>query len=206
MKKTLLSTALLASLSLVLTGCGSQVINNPVSSSTNQSNENSQASNRSNRSMPDFGQPKTDPDVRGIIKTITGNEVVVLKIDMQRRSATSTDATGTTARAEAPKASLSLGGSIPAGGPGGGMGGRPGGEGASETDRAEMLKRLKEMSTGEEKVIVPVGIKMLKSSNLNGKREMVEATLADLTTDKNITIWMNKGVTDRKVAEFVLIN
>jgi hypothetical protein len=207
MKKTVLSSFLLIGFSLALTGCGSQV-NNPAdnSSSTSQSNKAPQAgSGRANRNMPDFGQPKSEPDVRGIIKTITGNEVVVLKIDIQRRNATSTDAAGAASRTGTARASISLSGGMPAGGPTG-MGGRPGGEGVSETDRAEMLKKLKEMSTGEEKVVIPVGIKMLKSSSSNGKREMVEATLADLAADKNITIWMNKSVTDRKVAEFVLIN
>jgi hypothetical protein len=49
---------------------------------------------------------------------------------------------------------------------------------------------------------------MLKSSvNADtNKREMVEATLADITADKFITIWLNTSVTDKKVADFILIN
>ena len=46
---------------------------------------------------------------------------------------------------------------------GGGFGGPGGGpESASTSDRAAMLAKIKAMSTGEEKVIIPVGIKMLK--------------------------------------------
>lgn len=209
MKKTILSSVLLASLSLALTGCGSQPANNSAngnSSSTGQPSGAPQAGNRGDRRMPDFGQPKTEPDVRGIIKTIVGNEVDILKIDMQRRNATSTDPAGAAAKTGTARASLSIGGGMPAGGPGGMGGGRQGGEGFSETSRAEMLKKLKEMSTGEEKVIIPVGIKMLKASDTKGKREMVEASLSDLAADKSITIWLNKSVTDKKVAEFVLVN
>ena len=77
------------------------------------------------------------------------------------------------------------------------------------------------MSTGEEKIIIPVGIKMMKSSSnaSTGKREMVEATLADITTDKTLMIWLNANIaasttatgtstatSDRKIADFVLIN
>ena len=35
---------------------------------------------------------------------------------------------------------------------------------------------------------------------------MIEASLSDITPDKSITIWLNSDVTDKKVAEFVLIN
>jgi hypothetical protein len=84
------------------------------------------------------------------------------------------------------------------------MGG-PGGA-QDENSRATMLAELKKISTGEEKVIIPVGIKMLKSSANGTKREMVEANLSDITNDKMITIWLNQSVTDKKVAEFVLIN
>jgi len=86
----------------------------------------------------------------------------------------------------------------------------PGGQDSDSSDsRAKMMDALKEMSTGEEKITIPVGIKMLKSSTStddSGKKEMVEATLSDLTADKMITVWLNASVTDKKVAEFVLIN
>jgi hypothetical protein len=98
-----------------------------------------------------------------------------------------------------------------AGGPGGmpgGPGGMPGGPGETgTTDRATQMAALKAMSTGEETIIIPVGIKMMKSSSTGEKKmEMVEASLTDITADKMITIWLNTSVSDKKVAEFVLIN
>ena len=171
--------------------------------------------------MPDFGQPSRQADIRGIVKSIVGNQVVILKVDLQggrNRDATSTEAS-TTNNGQAPVASLNIGGngqgSGRQGGGGGGFGGfagggRQGGPGAAggTVDRAAMLARLKAMSTGEETVIIPVGIKMLKMSvdNSTKKRTAVEAALTDVTADKTITIWLDSSVTDKKVAEFVLIN
>ena len=149
---------------------------------------------------PDFGQPDRQPDTRGVVKSIVGNEVVVLKIDTPTRG---NNASSTTATTEKTKASLS-GGGMPQGGGrmGGGMGG-PGMEG-SDTTRADMLAKLKEMSTGEETIVIPVGIKMMKFDTTTGSREPVEATLADITTDKSITVWTSPIATS--TAEFVLIN
>ena len=90
-------------------------------------------------------------------------------------------------------------------GPGGFGGGQGRGEGT--TDRAAMLASLKAMSTGQETIVIPVGIKMMKSENdATGKRTTVEASLADVTADKMITVWLNTSVTDKKIADFVLIN
>ena len=64
------------------------------------------------------------------------------------------------------------------------------------------------MSTGEEKVIIPVGIQMLKAdpNNTGKQRTMVEATISYITADKMVTIWLDATVTDKKVASFVMIN
>ncbi|MCX6794604.1 MAG: hypothetical protein NTY31_01200 [Candidatus Falkowbacteria bacterium] len=219
MKKFFIVSTSFLALLLILTGCSksSQTANKQ----TGQDNNNQPGRMR----QPDFGQPDRQPDVRGVVKTIVGNEVTVLKIDMPAggRNASSTleqnqgDSNGSTS-----KNAISLVGGT--GGPGGGAGrgmmgaGDPGGPGEQTSDtRAQMLAKLKEMSTGEEKIIIPVGIQMLKTDTSNNKREMVEATLADITADKNITIWIsavNAGVTasttdgavTRKIAEFVLIN
>ena len=158
---------------------------------------------------PDYGQPATPPEIRGLVKSIVGNEVDILKIDQPQR-ATSTDATtGSASSTRTP--SLSLGGSGRGQGGGGymGGGGRGGASGnSSSTDRAAMIARLEAMSTGEEKVIIPVGIKMLKADpNSTGRqRTMIEATLSDINADKMLTIWLDNSVTDKKVASFVMIN
>lgn len=159
---------------------------------------------RTGMRRPDYGQPQRPADISGIIKSVVGNEVTVLKIANQRRASSTPDKVQTGANASSgTRFSLSAGGQSGGGRAMGGFGGPGGGQG---TDRAAMLEQLKKMSTGEEKLIIPVGIKMLKSSTNEGKREMVEATLADITADKSLTVWLNAAVTDKKVAEFVLIN
>lgn len=170
---------------------------------------------------PDYGQPATQPEIRGLVKSVVGNEVTVLKID-RPQGATST-ATSTASDTKTPMLSLTGGtggagaGGRPAGGfagggnrpggPAGGTGG-PGGGTNTATDRTAMLERMKAMSTGEEKVIIPVGIQMLKadSSNTGKQRAMVEATISDITADKSLTIWLDASITDKKVASFVMIN
>lgn len=212
----MMTVALFASL-FVLTGCSQTAA--PVGNQTRgASNPNSQEdgsnSNRDNaragRRMPDFGQPQRQPDIRGLVKSIVGNEATVLKIDMGQRQASSTPEMGTSTKEGAALSfgnPNSPGGRMPAGGPGG-----PGGFGGpgeqTENSRVKMLEELKKISTGEEKIILPVGIQMLKSSRNDEtkKMEMVEASLSDITADKTVTIWLNAQITDKKVAEFVLIN
>lgn len=191
-KKLIFGSACLG-LILVLTACGTS------DSKTNQIEGHPDR-------RPDFGQPKTQPEIRGVVKSTVGNEVTVLKVDMpQRASGTPTSTASSTKR-------LSLGGTQGAptgpGGPGGGMGGgRPeGGPGEnSTTDRETLMAQIKAMSTGEEKVTIPVGIKMLKAGT-DDPHSMVEANISDVTADKMITIWLDASVTDKKVASFVLIN
>lgn len=207
MKKALaLSSVLLLSV-VLLAGCGqTQKSSDSTSGTTTKQNNDSLRPSRTNR--PDFGQPDRDADVRGLVKSIVGNEVDVLKVDMPGRQASSTTATGTGTNKEASVSLTATG--VPTGARGGagmGMGGVPGGPGEQDADsRTKMLETLKAMSSGEEKVVIPVGIKMLKSGSENGSREMVEANLSDITADKMITVWLNQSVTDKKVAEFVLIN
>lgn len=173
--------------------------------------------------MLDFGQPSRQADIRGIVKSIVGNEVDILKVDIRGgrggNNASSTEASSTNpSNNQAPVASLNVGGNGAPSGQGGnrqgggnrGFGGQggQGGAGGAPVDRTAMLAQLKAMSTGEDKIIIPVGIKMLKTSiDTNTKqRTAVEATLSDVTADKTITIWLDSSVTDKKVAEFVLIN
>jgi len=215
MRKLLYVALVLPVFLFVLTGCSQKASNN----SQIKSGDSNTANMRDRR--PDFGQPDRQVDVRGVVKSIVGNEVTVLKLDMAGRgsgtgAASSTDeatnAEGTTTKnAVAVSLTGSTGGVPPGARQGGGMMGdaRPGGSGEQDsTTRTQILEKLKEMSTGEEKIIIPIGIKMLKSSadSQNGNREMIEATLSDLMADKMISIWLNSVVTDKKVAEFVLIN
>jgi len=216
MKKFFLISASFLALSLVLTGCSqssSRAVNPP-------------SQNRFDKfSQPDFGQPDRMPDVRGVVKSMVGNEVTVLKIDLPaggRASSTNAreeNSNGGGVTATQTRNTVSLAGVA------GGIGARDGrmmgggpGEQTGET-RAQMLAQLKAMSTGEETIIIPVGIQMLRIDTSNNQRTMVAATLADITTDKNITVWLSNNEantnaeasstdagTAKKIAEFVLIN
>jgi hypothetical protein len=91
------------------------------------------------------------------------------------------------------------------------MRGGPGMGGGDRGDREngdEMIEMIKERATGKETIIVPVGIKMLKFSSEDTeqrKREMIEANLSDIKSDSIITVWLNGDITDRQIADFVLI-
>lgn len=171
---------------------------------------------------PAFNQPDSQPEVVGVVKSITGNEIVVLELDMSKYGggqASSTPAGNENGNAPAAgglNGARTGGGGMPAMGggmvgPGGGMG--PGG--GSNTDSAaaeERLKMLKEASIGEATVTIPVGIQMLKRGTSGGasggknRPGMEEASLSDIVADKMVRIWLNPDVTDKKVAKFVVIN
>lgn len=224
MKRNLAIFTILIAFLFVLTGC-SKTSTDTQNNSRNgqqakQADKSGQEQNfgRSKPRMPDFGQPDKKANVRGVVKSILGNEITIIKIDMQSGRASSTpekvENTTDINSSDTPRPAISLSGAGAEGGRGDmrarGTGG-PGsfGGGQSSTSRADMLERIKAMSSGEEKIIIPVGIKMLKpntESGSNNSTKMVEATLADITADKMLTIWLDTSVTDKKVAEFVLIN
>ncbi len=207
MKKRNLLLPLFLGFALFLSACSSDTNQTAAANNAAVGNKPADGFRR-----PDFGQPERPADIRGIVKSLVGNEVDILKLEMNRQNGQGTGTPSTTNNQEAsPEKAPSLLGSATgsrqrgAGMLMGGPGGRPGEQ--SGSTREEMLARLKAMSTGEEKIIIPVGIKMLKPiSNESGKREMVEATLADITADKSLMIWLNQSISDKKVAEFVLIN
>lgn len=190
MKKVIFFLIIVFSVSFILTGCTKK--------QENQQNQNK-------KEVPsEFTKPEKQPDISGIVKSIVGNEVIIIKIDIT--STASTDSVGDVQEKQN-QAKLSLGTSSgrPSGGPGMGM--RPsGGEGMDDESRAQMLAKIKEMSTGEEKVIIPVGIQMLKSGTSSNSRVMVEASLSDIVPDKMLMIWLDPNVSDRKLANFVEIS
>ncbi len=157
---------------------------------------------------PDFGQPEREVDIRGLVKSIVGNEITILKIDPSTRFARSgQDGEQEGEENDKDQKSGSLGIGMTGGGrmSGMGRGSRPGSGEVDAGMQTEMLERMKEMSTGEETILIPIGIQMLKPSDNIEKIEMVEATFEDVDQDKMIQVWLNQDITDRKVAEFVLI-
>ncbi len=212
MKRKLFFPLLIVGILVLVSACSSTAKSNNTKTASSNQNTVSQNGSETRGRVPDFGQPKRQADIRGVVKSITGNEVAILKMDINSggRQASSTEQKNNSENSKnSPSVSLS-GAGVPGsrGGRMGGMGGPGGPGGESTTDRVAMLEELKKMSTGEDKVIIPVGIQMLKTSSNaeTNKREMVEATLEDIKSDKMITIWLNNSVTDKKVAEFILIN
>jgi len=197
-KKIILVTAIIM-FAVVLTGCENQGLN-----------ENSQVQGQRNLGKPDFGQPQEQADISGFVSDIIGNEVTILLMERRNmekgKNGLESNQDENNVDADSKQTmKLSLGGSTEQGGMRGNIGGGRKPEGNGEIDKTAMLERMKEMSTGSEKIIIPVGIQMLKISSDN-KQETVEAMLADVKTDSMLQIWLNEKVPDKKVASFVLIS
>lgn len=169
------------------------------------------------RRMPDFGQPDEQADIRGFVVDVVGNQIKILKIERPQngegrpegmpdfQGELEGDAKATESAEQTTRTLGSMGGA---------MGGRPGGGfmrgGNREMDedaQAQMIERLKSMSSGEEEITIPVGIKMLKPDTESDSKEpnMIEASLSDVKTNTMLTVWLNDEVTDRNVAEFVMV-
>lgn len=183
--------------------------------SQKQADTGNNIADKQNFRMPDFGQPEKAADVSGIVKSVIGNEITIIKIERQKRTenqennheenidnsreqAKALSMTGTTGM-NGPMGSGRMPG---AGRVGGGMGGRE----MNADEQTAMLERLKAMSSGEAVVTIPVGIKMLKPDTTSAKgMEMIEASLSDIIKDKMINIWLDESSADKKIASFVLI-
>ena len=185
MKKSLIFLVFLLAVGIIFSGCAKKQVNNQVSEFR----------------RPDFGQPEGRADIMGLVKSVTGNEVTILKIDRPA------EGEGRFNNDEAKiddekKASLG----------GGATGGRMPGMGrgmiknADADVQAQMLEKMKEMSSGEETVLIPVGIRMLMpDTSSEDKTSVLEASLADVKIDKMVQIWLDENSTDRKLADFVMI-
>lgn len=205
MKRGLILSVALVAVLVTAAGCSSAGSTPGASATANSSSFNN------GQRRPDFGQPQTPPDLRGLVTSIVGNQVTLLKLPSveNRRNASGTGANGSSSstanggRSGGPQISLGAGG--------GGrvfFGGRPGGAGGSATDRATMIANLEKLSTGSETVTIPVGIKMMKFAmdSATNRRTAVEATLNDITADSMITVWLDHSATGSPVANFVLIS
>ncbi len=212
MKKYLMLVILLTA-SFTMIACTSK---QNVSESGDISSSTNPKMDTDRRGIPDFGQPSEQPEIRGLVTKIIGNEVTVLKIGRPARdNASSSDARAGRTQTEngarqGGGQSGGQGGNFRTGGGGfmPGVGGvaRTGGGAQTAESQAAMLERIKAMSTGEEKIIIPVGIQMLKPDTaLTDKPSMLEATLSDVKPNTMINVWLNKDVTDKKVASFVMV-
>ena len=137
----------------------------------------------------------------GLVKSVVGNEVTILKIE---RPAEGEGRFNDSKNKDVDEKKASLG----TGTSGGRMPGmkRAMMKNADVEAQAQMLKKMKEMSSGEEKVLIPVGIRMLMpDTSSKDKTSVLEASLSDIKIDKMIQIWLDENSTDRKLADFVMI-
>jgi len=191
--KKIIAIILLFSAAISLTACGS-----------GQTTANIGKDSR----RPDFGQPEREADISGIVESITGNEITVLKMESpNKENQENTEKNADNNEADGQSRNLGTAFSGTVGGPamGGGMRNR------SQMDseqQAQMLARLKEMGAGEETIIIPVGIQMLKPDGSDDQEQMSmsEAALSDITADKMISVWLDESITEKNIATFVLIN
>lgn len=157
---------------------------------------------------PDFGQPQKTPDIQGLVSSIVGNEVTILKIERGQVNDGGADEEiqNEDDNSQSGKTITMGTGSMPGMDRGGrGIGGnRPD---MDEDMQDQMLEKIKAMSTEEETVLIPVGIQMLKPNTVSDTEEesILEASLEDIEKNTMLQIWLNEDITDRKVAEFVLI-
>jgi len=208
MKKTLTFFGLLLAIGFLTSACSNNanIKENNDKSDTGDNIATSTSRRPDGVRAPDFGQPDRSPDMMGIVKSIIGNEITILKIERPnggQGSATSTEQ----------KRSLNLSGATGAvgvPGSGGGLSGGMRGSTGGTVDKAQMLENLKKQSTGEVKIVIPVGIKMLiadanSAPTAGTAPKMNEATLADVKQDKMLNVWLNQDVKDQNVAEFVFV-
>jgi len=189
MKKTIIFLLFLSIFGLVLTGCA------------NKDGENNNTERKGNR-MPDFGQPEGFADIKGLVTKVVGNEVTVLKIERPEGFGEKNNNENTEDGDR--KQTASLGGGMTGGGPE--RGDRMGGANRDDIDKDAMIKKMKEMGSVEETIVIPVGIQMLKPDIESGdKPDMLEASLGDIEKDVMLNIWLDENVSDRSVAFFVLI-
>ncbi|MEA3398845.1 MAG: hypothetical protein U9R06_03870 [Patescibacteria group bacterium] len=143
--------------------------------------------------------PGRQADIIGLVKSIVGNEIKIIKIDM----AVSEELDDSTKDDQA--TSLTLSGTTGMRGSGMGSGG-----GGGIGDPADRIAKLKERSIGEVTVIAPVGIPIFDSiknedEDAEQKRLLEEASFSDISVEKMVNIWLDQNISDRKVAEYVSI-
>jgi hypothetical protein len=145
--------------------------------------------------------PDDDADVYGMITSVKGNQITVMKFDPSTMPGAKQSNPAEQDQALTSENAISLGTSS-SGMPGGGMprvSGMPsgppgeiggfGGSGSSNT-REKKLEELKATSIGTETITVPVGIPIIvQSSTATGASQAAAGTLKDLTSDTVIVLW-----------------
>jgi len=175
-----------------------------LSACTGQSSDNNEIKNTQNTGDINIQRPERTSDIAGVIRSINGNEMLVA---LMNRSAQSEVDPNTEESDSKSSADLSSALSRTSGGmrPGGG-GGTGAGSDMSEADRLAMILEKSEENV---KVLVPVGIAMIKGGAMGAmdeeEAEVEVASFSDLVAGKTVNVWLDQAHEDRKVAEFISV-
>ncbi len=157
------------------------------------------AENSEQNSIQQYQKPESEANIVGIIKTMVGNEITITQYDLSEIE----EKTPTTITEEE-KTTIVASGGI---GSGGGMGGGTGNGSGDPTAIFDSMESL-----GDIKITIPVGIQMIKTGGGRIKTEEQNntpqdnnASLEDVKVGGMLTIWLNKEIADRNIAEFVVI-
>lgn len=143
-----------------------------------------------------------DADIYGMIVSVEGNRITVLKFDPSTMpGAKQSQAQATETQSEN---AISLGTTsgipgAPSGMPSGMPGERGGFGGSGSTTRSAKLEELKKISIGTATITVPIGIPIAVSA----EGGMEAGTLKDLTSDTVVVLWIGDAST--QTAEYVQV-
>lgn len=174
-------------------GKGSGVTN------SNKSGINSQKQGPQSQSVP-----RRDADIIGMIESVKGNQITVLKFDPNNIPAAAGQQTSSKQKTGTSGNTISLGASsssmFGAGGPPGGFsrsgsGSSKGGSSSSggSTSRASILSELKTASKGAETITVPIGIPILKAGATG-------VAFTQLASDTVVEIWLDAAGSESRAA------
>jgi len=185
-KKKIIFSGLLVLMLLLVSAC---------SKITDESSSNEVSGDVASDTVGEGVENMGRPDISGIITKITANEITVAEIEMPEKSQSdNSEEDGEERQA------IAFGTTQPVGAPGGGPGGGPG-DGSGGGNRDSIIENMNLSEATKVNVIVPVGIAM----TMMGDDGEVEATISDLESEQMVNIWLNDDVTDRNVADYVVI-
>lgn len=152
--------------------------------------------------------PERDADIYGIIDSVQGNQVTLLKLDassmpqMDKGGEQGARPSGTNGDVNSQSRTKNMNS-----GEGGqnrqnGMGGENSGTRQRTVNGNSMISELKKKSTGTETITVPVGIVMYKNA---GMGQWSDATISDLSSNTMVKVWISRGENGMSVAEAVQI-
>ncbi len=123
-------------------------------------------------------KPDRKSELYGKVKSVEGNLVTIVLIDLSQDPTAKMDPT------EKRKYMQSL----------------------SEADRTSLKEKISQALLGEKKVLVPIGIPISMKKEQGPDAPELSGSLADITPNKLISVWLNKNQSDKDIAEFIKIS